>query len=208
VAVAGLPGSGGLGTDAEAALPASGVDHGVTGVLLAFRAWDTMLEVAVLLGGLAAVLVVRRSWGVGEDLLPAAAPDPLALWFARLLAPLIVLVGGYLLWAGGAAPGGAFQAGALLAGAVLICALAGAISRPPPELPMRALAGLGVLAFIAAVVVSAGWGPALLRWPAGIDYELIIAVEAAIAVAVAVTLAAVVLAVDPRPGDSERGKRR
>jgi multisubunit Na+/H+ antiporter MnhB subunit len=204
VAAGSIPRGGGLGRTVEQSLGASGVDHGVTGVLLAFRAWDTLLEVAVLLGALAAVLIVRRSWGAGES--GEEPADPPALWLARLLAPLLVLCGGYLLWAGGAAPGGAFQAGALLAGAILLPVVAGALRRLPRELVLRAGAALGVLAFLGAAAISGIAGPAPLRWPAGLAYELILTVEAAIAVSVGVTLAVLFLAAGAA-SEHERGER-
>jgi multisubunit Na+/H+ antiporter MnhB subunit len=201
-AIADLPDGGvGLAADVDARIGETGVSHGVTAVLLAFRAWDTLLEVAVLMGAVVAVLAVARSWGPPTPGLPTI--DPLALWFGRLLVPVAVLAAGYVLWAGGSAPGGAFQAGALLAGAVLLAALTGALPRTSRPGPLRLASAVGVAGFLAATLVSALAGPALLRWPVAADYELIVVIEATIAVAVGVGLAAVFFAI----GGSEERRR-
>ncbi|MFU8842144.1 MAG: hydrogenase subunit MbhD domain-containing protein, partial [Nitriliruptoraceae bacterium] len=51
----------GLGPAVTQALPDTGVVHGVTAVLLAFRAFDTWLEVAVLLVAVAVVLALQHA---------------------------------------------------------------------------------------------------------------------------------------------------
>src|SRR5690606_2721106 len=97
----------------------SGVAHPVTAVLLNFRAWDTLLELVVVL---LAVLGVRQ---LQLASVKPAKPWPLLLAWGRWLAPLAVLLGGYLLWRGASAPGGAFQAGALWAAAAVMLRLNG-----------------------------------------------------------------------------------
>src|SRR5690606_39054481 len=97
------------------AMPDSGVGHPVTAVLLNFRSWDTFLELAVLLVALLGARSVLR-----PNLALAPTWTVLRVW-SKSLAPILVIVGGYILWRGADAPGGAFQAGALLAaGAVLL----------------------------------------------------------------------------------------
>ena len=102
--------------DARTALAQSGVEHPVTAVLLNFRAWDTLLELLVLL---LALLGARQAPGD----LPRYRGWSLSISWSRLLSPLLLLVSGYLLWRGAAAPGGAFQAGALLASGLVILRL-------------------------------------------------------------------------------------
>jgi multisubunit Na+/H+ antiporter MnhB subunit len=199
VAVADLPATGrGLAGDVEARLGETGVSNPVTGVLLSFRSWDTLLEVAVLLAGAAAVLVLRREWAV--RMLARRGTDELLRWFARIGAAVVVLVAGFLLWLGGAAPGGAFQAGALLGALALALALGGAAD--PAAVPgwlQRATLAVGTGLFCAlALLTMAGPGP--LAWPGGLAYEAILAVETAIAVSVGAALGALVLvAKPPRP---------
>ena len=81
-------------------VPESGASNPVTSVLLNFRAYDTLLELAVLLAALLGI------WSLG----PAAVPyqraalllDSLVGW----VVPMLIVAGGYLLWIGGQAPGG------------------------------------------------------------------------------------------------------
>lgn len=130
-------------------LPVSGVEHPVTAVLLNYRAWDTLLELIVLL---LALLGVRQ-------LQPArqAIPEPWPLLFAwsRMLAPLTLIIGGYILWRGAFAPGGAFQAGALLAAGAVILRLTHLL--PPVSWQnwgVRLLVVLGLTVFLAVGVIS------------------------------------------------------
>lgn len=109
----------------------SGVTHPVTAVLLNFRGYDTLLEVAVLL--LALLCVLAQTGGLKQRNIitgnRASRSDLQTLqWLARMLVPLMILVAGYLLWAGAHQPGGAFQAGAVLAGAGVLLNLAGLLS--------------------------------------------------------------------------------
>src|SRR5690606_25916140 len=127
----------------DQAMPDSGVAYTVTAVLLNFRAWDTLLELAVLL---LALLGARQ---LGPVRLELSDPWPLLRAWSRILAPLLVLAGGYVLWRGSSAPGGAFQAGALLAAGVVLLRLADVL----PDLrwsawPLRLAVLLGLLLFV------------------------------------------------------------
>lgn len=178
-------------------VPRSGVEHPVTAVLLAFRAWDTLLEVAVLLVGIAGILAIRREWAV--SMRARRAPDPLLATFARAAAPVLVLAAGYLLWLGSTGPGGAFQAGALLGALMLLLALAGVAgpARVPAAVQRAALgAGTGVFALVAlGTAITDG---TMLALPSGAAYELILTIETAVAVSVGAALGALVLAARPR----------
>ena len=103
-----------LAGQVAANLADSGVTNPVTAVLLNFRAYDTLLELAVLLAALLGIFALgpaRPGFKEGGPVL-----DGLIRW----LVPLLVVTGGYLLWVGAHAPGGAFQAGALLAAAAVL----------------------------------------------------------------------------------------
>ncbi len=180
-------------------LDASGVSNPVTAVLLNFRGYDTLLELGVLL------LALLGVWSLGA--LPArreAAPGPVLDMLARLLTPLLILVAGYLLWAGAHAPGGAFQAGAVLGAAGVLLLLAG--WRPDVGLvglPLRLLlvAGLGV--FVAVGVAPMLAGGRLLEFPPSHAGALILLIEALATLSIGITLAA--LFAGGRPA---RGRRR
>lgn len=173
----------------SASMADSGVSHPVTAVLLNFRAWDTLLELLVVL---LAVLGMRQV--IGQSRGVAWAPWPALSAWSRLLAPLLVVVGGYVLWRGATAPGGAFQAGALLAtGAVVL-----RFSRLLPPLrwshwAVRGSVLLGVLLFfvVALSVLAAGYE--WLEYPANWAGALIVTIEVAATWSIAVSLALLVV---------------
>lgn len=119
-----LDDGGGLTRLAGDSLPLSGVEHGVTAVLLNYRIFDTWLELAVLFVAWIAILAAGGVMPFKE--LPSAyQPDTLTSRLLRILLPVFVIVSGYLLWAGKAQPGGAFQAGVVLAAAFILARLGG-----------------------------------------------------------------------------------
>lgn len=179
----------------------TGAENPVTAVLLGFRAYDTWIEVAVVLAATVGVLSVMGA-GDAPAVRPAAPPRiPLLGGMAALVVPASVLVGGLLLWLGTSAPGGAFQAGSVLGAGLLLAWLAG---RPGvaalPSAALGALLASGTAAFLMAAAVPLMAGGALLEFPAGAATALVIAVESAVTVSVAVTLPLMVIAVrEPRP---------
>ncbi|OCX91087.1 MAG: sodium:proton antiporter [Pseudomonas sp. CO183] len=178
----------------DAALAQSGVEHPVTAVLLNFRAWDTLLELAVLL---LALLGARQLGPLQPQL---SEPWPLLQAWGRTLAPLLVLAGGYVLWRGAASPGGAFQAGALLAAGIVLLRLAGAL----PALlwsfwPLRLLVLIGLLLFIGVAAACAWFGAGWLHYPAGWAKPLILLIEAAATLSIAASLSLLVIGDEPEP---------
>lgn len=171
-------------------LAASGVAHPITAVLLNFRGYDTLLEIAVLLLALLGVLALVKS-NAASDSHPA---HPLLQTLARLLAPLMVLVAGYLLWVGAIAPGGAFQAGAVLAAAGVLLRLAGLLPAwATPRLLLRAGLSLGLLVFVGVAAALLGHG-ALLEYPRALAGGLILVIETCLTLSIGLTLAALYLA--------------
>jgi len=174
-------------------VPESGASNPVTSVLLNFRAYDTLLELAVLLAALLGI------WSLG----PAAAPyQPAALLLDSLVGwvvPMLIIAGGYLLWIGGQAPGGAFQAGALLGAAGVTLALSG---RPNAGLPgeawLRVLAALGTLVFALVGLTLMGVGLGFLTYPPALAKWLILTIETGATLSIGATLAAAFLGGRPR----------
>lgn len=179
-----------LPDDVAANLAISGVAHPITAVLLNFRGYDTLLEIAVLLLALFGVLALVKPHATR-----AAHPaHPLLQTLARLLAPLMVLVAGYLLWVGAIAPGGAFQAGAVLAAAGVLLRLAGLLPAwAAPGLLLRAGLALGLLVFVAVAAAVLGHAT-LLTYPPALAGGLILTIEAALTLSIGLTLAALYLA--------------
>ena len=138
----------------SAQLPNSGVTNPVTAVLLNFRAYDTLLELAVLLAAALGILAM------GPARPPYRTAGPLLKGLIRWLVPLLILTAGYLLWAGAHAPGGAFQAGALLAAAAVMLRLGG---HPGAGLPRSSMQRCR--ADSRHRCVPAGWHRHDRRWP-------------------------------------------
>jgi multisubunit Na+/H+ antiporter MnhB subunit len=194
--------TGGLAGVVGERLPESGTSHPVTAVLLNFRAYDTWLEVAVLLLTAMVALALRRSAGAGLTFHTAPA-GPVLAPLARLVLPLMVLAGGYLLWLGTHSPGGAFQAGAVLGSGGVVLLLAGyGRSLPVDGRAFRLALLAGFLAFL--LVAAASWAAEgeLLRFPPGLAGPLIVAVELLVTLSIALTLLLLFAAArpaEPRP---------
>ncbi|MFN3594402.1 MAG: MnhB domain-containing protein [Thiobacillaceae bacterium] len=175
-------------------LAQSGVEHPVTAVLLNFRGWDTLLEVAVLLLALLTLLTLSG----GETPAPAGAADPLLQGLARLALPLIILTAGYLLWAGAHRPGGAFQAGAVLAAGAVLLQLAGLLPAwTEPRRLLRVGLVLGFLVFLGVAAALLGEG-AMLRYPPTLAGALILLIEAGLTLSLGLILAGLFLFVTGR----------
>jgi len=173
----------------HANLHASGVAHPVTAVLLNFRAYDTLLEIGVLLLALLVVLALGRR----DDAHATLAADPMLQNLARIAAPLMVLVAVYLLWAGAHRPGGAFQAGAVLAAAAVLLHLAGLCPawRSPGALLRGGLAA-GFIVFLAVAAALLVQGE-LLQYPPAIAGALILLIESALTFSLGAILAGLFL---------------
>ena len=173
-----------LADQITAQLHNSGVSNPVTAVLLNFRAYDTLLELAVLLTAVLGILAL------GPARKPYQAAGPLLGGLIRWLIPLLIVTGGYLLWAGAHAPGGAFQAGAMLAAAAVMLRLGG---HPDAGLPRPSLQRLtltaGIAAFLLVGMLPMAAGLAFLQYPSGWAGALILSIEAAATLAIATTLA-------------------
>ncbi len=169
------------------ALENSGVSHPVTAVLLNFRAWDTLLEVLVLLLALLGVRELRPT--------PEARPDPWLLFTAwgRLLVPLLTVFGGYLLWRGSTGPGGAFQAGAILGAGAVVLRLNGLLPALRWRHPaVRALVLAGPIAFVSVAAVTAWLGEGWLVYPRDWAKPLILLMEGLATLSIATSLALLV----------------
>lgn len=185
VELVGLPRPGDSAGDAAlAALPETGVGNAVTAVLILFRGFDTVLEMLVLL---VAWLGVKAVQSVGQPQAPTAHV-PMAMLDPLLAAviPSAVLVGGYLLHAGGQAPGGAFQAGAVLAAAGVLLALSGrlqALREPMPIQRFLLIVGIAMFAALGLVGMADGRAPMVLpgKWA-------VYLIEAAMTVSIAISL--------------------
>ncbi len=173
-----------LADEVTSQLARSGVSNPVTAVLLNFRAYDTMLELAVLL---AAVLGILALGPASRSYAPAGL---LLAGLVHWLVPLLVLMAAYLLWVGGHAPGGAFQAGTMLAAAAVMLRLRGhAGAGLPGPVAQRWLLSAGIGAFVVAGLLVTVADRAFLQYPADLAGGLILFIETAATLSIAVMLA-------------------
>ncbi|WP_421870612.1 hydrogenase subunit MbhD domain-containing protein [Motiliproteus sp.] len=184
--------NGAPGYAVEQRLSQSGVSHPVTAVLLNFRSWDTLLELAVLLSAALGILNLGPARQIQGH--SVALTDALA----RVLVPLLVLTAGYLLWTGAFAPGGAFQAGAVLASAAVVIHLTGRARLMRPDLAvLRLLLVVGLLLFVVIGLWPMIGGAAFLQYPQALAGALILVIEAAAMVSIAAMLTLVYLGGHP-----------
>lgn len=178
-------------------LSTSGVSNPVTAVLLNFRAYDTLLEKAVLL------LAVVAAWSLSmAPREPVSSPGRVLDVFVRLLVPLMIIVASYLLWVGAHAPGGAFQAGAVLAAVAVLLLLSGkSLPAGWEGWPLRALLTLGLGLFIAVGAAVMLFGYRFLEYPPDQAGNLILLIEVVATVSIAVALATLFMGGRPRRGE-------
>jgi len=201
-AMLGLPAEpAGLGREAFGALERSGVTNPVTAVLLNYRAYDTLLELAVL------VLAAVGVWSLRT--MPASQfeqrCDPLLAALLRFLLPLLLVTGGYLLWIGSSAPGGAFQGGALFGGALVLMLLGGQVSRRALARTSLLRAGLwfGLLLFCGVGLTMTFGGRAFLEYPPERAGTLILLIECGATLSIGMILAALFFGGRPEAGSGK-----
>lgn len=169
------------------AMPESGVEHPITAVLLNFRSYDTLLEIAVLLLAVAVALALREAQPDRPEQM--GLDNPLLRSVMAWLLPLILVVAGFLLWAGSYQPGGAFQAGSVLAAAGVLLRLAGAhLGWLDNAALLRAGLALGLLTFIGIGMVVMLPGVPFLTYPEAHAGTLILVIELTLTLSIGLTL--------------------
>jgi multisubunit Na+/H+ antiporter MnhB subunit len=180
-----------LAPEAAANLAPTGVGNPITGVLMAYRALDTLLEKVVLVLALIGVwsLAPDPLWGGVPGVQRRAQPDDALVFLARLLPPVGIMIGVYLLWAGADEPGGAFQGGALLAAMWILAMMAGLTAAPAvSECRLRLVLVAGPVAFLAIGLAGFVLADAFLAYPEAYAKPLIMVIEVAKILSVAATL--------------------
>ena len=171
-------------------LPQSGVSNPVTAVLLNFRAYDTLLEIGVLLLALIGVRFLRQLPKTTTITAAPASDSNLVLRaFVAVITPVAILIAGYLLWVGAHAPGGAFQAGAVLAGVGVLLLLTDA--RHLHWLTghvLRLTAVVGLAVFVSVATIFPLFGLEVLEYPVEQAKWFILLIETAATISIAVVL--------------------
>jgi len=185
----------GLAPEALAGLPALGVANPITGVLMAYRGLDTLLEAVVVVFAVIAVwsMAPDAAWGgMPGPRFTAREHGPLSL-LARVLIPIGIVVGIYIAWVGADAPGGKFQGGTILASMWILAWVAGLSPLPPVSSPaLRWAVVAGPLAFIGVGMLGFPLAGDFLAYPSAIAKPLILLIEAAMTLSVAAALALLV----------------
>ena len=183
-------------------LAATGMGNPLTGVLLAFRAMDTLLEAIVVLFALIGVwsLAPDRVWGGRPGPRHHADPDGILAYLARVLPPIGLVVGVYVFWIGADLPGGKFQGASIIAAMWLLAVMAGLSDAPPVSRTWLRLALIGgPVVFIAIGTAGISAAGAFLAYPDGLAKPLIKAIEWALMPSLALTLALILAGVPERP---------
>jgi multisubunit Na+/H+ antiporter MnhB subunit len=172
-------------------LPSTGVDNPITGVLMAFRSFDTLLEKVVLVLAVVGVwsLTPDRFWGGAPGAPRASSPNGALTFLAQVLAPLGVVIGIHIVWVGASEPGGAFQGGAILAAMWMIAMIARLAEAPPiSALWLRLALVAGPALFIAIGVAGFVIAGDFLAYPVTFAKPLILVIEAFMTLTIALTL--------------------
>ncbi|MGO4439482.1 hydrogen gas-evolving membrane-bound hydrogenase subunit E [Rhizobium sp. RAF56] len=102
----------------------------VTGILITFRGFDTLGEVAVLFMVAASVgILLGGTPGPEQPTEERRRPSELVENGSKIILPLIFLFGGYVIMNGHLSAGGGFQGGAVVASGVMLMMLAQPASR-------------------------------------------------------------------------------
>lgn len=199
-----LPAANDSAAEVASAIASHPFGNAVTAVILDFRAYDTLLEMVVLLLALLGTNLLLSQ--KVADLHPVSPVSfPLVTPLLSLQISLLVLMALYLFEAGSSRPGGGFQAGALLAALGIVLRLTGhlvPVREPKPVLRLLVVAGLAAFSLVASVSVFNG--DALLTYPGQVHLILMLGVEFAVMLSTAVTL---VLLFDAVPGLKAREPR-
>lgn len=205
------------------AMSSAAVGHDITAVLLDFRAYDTLLEVAVILvavvgayalasavpPGAAAGHAADSSAGhavgssagssagsaAGSAARGSTPPAATLVDFLRVASPVLLLLAAWLLFAGAYRPGGAFQGGATVAGVLILATLAGIPPRILHGNRGRWLVAIGPTAFLAAGGLGLLLAGHWLAMPPGWESAATIGVETALTVSIGASLTLLFLAV-------------
>jgi multisubunit Na+/H+ antiporter MnhB subunit len=186
-------------------LPATGVGNPITGVLLAFRSLDTLLEAIVLVIALVGVwsLAPDSVWGGRPGPRYMSDPDGVLAYLARVLPPIGIVVGIYLFWAGADHPGGKFQSATILAAMWMLVQMAGL--GDAPRIDSRWARGgvvIGPLVFVAVGLLGAWTAGAFLGYPDGFAKPMIVAIEVALLPTLVLVLALLLNGAPARSADS------
>jgi len=196
-----------LAPEAAQHLAETGLGNPITAVLMAYRAFDTMLEKVVL------ILALIGVWSLASDHAWGGVAGPRSLphrhgalaFLAQLLPPVGIVVAIHIVWIGADEPGGAFQGGALLAAMALIVMMARLKEAPPVSRRwLRVVVVSGPVTFLVVGALGFGVAAGFLAYPIGLEKPLILVIEAFMVLSVAATLPLLAIGPPDRPTADRR----
>ena len=121
----------------------TGAVNTVAGMILDYRAFDTLGESFVLFTAMCAVTILlnrsgKRRWLLQPDVVDYAS-DPIVAPMSKFLIPVILVFGIYILLNGHLSPGGGFSGGAIMASALIIYGLVWGGERASKAIPAKVL---------------------------------------------------------------------
>jgi multicomponent Na+:H+ antiporter subunit B len=140
-----------------------GAPNVITGILLTYRGFDTLGEVAVLFmvaAGVGLVLGSQPVRGRASTKARSEEPSEIVRTGAEILVPLICIFAAYIIMNGHLSAGGGFQGGAVIASGVLLTLLAFPQYQPNLEflsIAESAAGALFVLVGIAGLIAAGGF---------------------------------------------------
>ena len=150
----------------EQGVEETGALNTVTGMILDYRAFDTFGESTVLFAATVSIVFLLREDRPAagrkgarlprreEDRFESAYRDPVFLGTVKVLAPVILLFGIYVVMNGHLSPGGGFSGGAVLGGGLILCALAVGQERMCRLLGLERITRLTVFCLLAYAVMK------------------------------------------------------
>ena len=130
----------------------TGAVNAVTGLILDYRAFDTLGESAVLFAAAASVILLLNR--PDRRTRTFRGPDQLTNLLGRPLLPVILLFGVYVILNGHLSPGGGFSGGAVLGGGLILASLVLGEERMEGLLPGRRTTFLTAVCLLAYAVMK------------------------------------------------------
>lgn len=164
----------------------SGVSNPVTAVLLNFRAYDTLLEIGVVLLTLLGLRALKDPVRLDEP----PFTNRVLSGFYRLILPLLILFSAYMVWVGKYEPGGAFQAAALLAAGGILGRMIGANPFPHDlnSKSLRIAVSSGFAVFLSVGLILWVQNGLFLRFVPKSAGWFILAIEVVATIAISISL--------------------
>lgn len=106
----------------EKGLEETGAVNIVSGMILDYRAFDTLGESTVLFAAASSVMMLMRKEKKGKEITDKFSPkrDPIVKIVAKFIIPVLLVFGIYIVLNGHLSPGGGFSGGAIMGAALIL----------------------------------------------------------------------------------------